>query len=381
MQDATEMLGRLGDEWATFRKRSEAKADKLSADLDSMGRDLAELQLKATRPSMGESGGGASDSKALGQALRKAFQGDDREIKAMSVGDDSAGGFLAVPQMDNAIRLIRDQVSPVSSMARTIMLTEGAEVLLPRANGTLTSGWTGESDTRSVTDSLAVGMDRIVLHEIYAQPQVTQKLLDTAHYDIGAIIIDQIGHGLAVAEDIALHTGNGVARPRGFATHTTSATADATRTWGEIQHIPTGASGAWHTTYADPLFDMVAALAPQYRANAKWLMSRATLATIRKFKASTADYVFRPGLVVGEADTLLGFPVVLSENVATIAANSLSIFFGDFQAAYTVVRMPGIRLLTDPYTVKGSVNFYAFQRVGGGLVNSDAIKALKFSAT
>lgn len=381
MQDATEMLGRLGDEWATFRKRSESKVDKMSADLDSLAHDLAQVQLKAGRPNMGGGGSGAVESKALGQAMLKAFRGDDREIKAMSAGNDAEGGFLIVPQMDRQIRLIREQVSPLSTLARTIELTEGGEALLPRVNGTIPTGWVGENDTRAVTDSLPAGLDRIVLHEVYAMPTVTQKLLDISTYDVGSLLIDQIGHGLAAAEDLALHTGNGTARPRGFATHTTSATADASRTWGEIQHIPTGASGAWHTTYADPLFDMVAALAPQYRANAKWLMSRATLATIRKFKANTADYVFRPGLVAGEADTLLGFPIVLSENVATIAANSLSIFFGDFREAYAIIRMPGLRLLRDPYSTKGQVAFYAYQRVGGGVVNFDAIKALKFSAT
>lgn len=358
---------------------------KLDADLTALGQTVAELQnaqkLGEYFPRGSRSARADGSDPRLGEAVRLALLGDDRELKSMSAGDDSAGGYMVVPQMDNRVRLIRDRVSPLSSLCRTIELREGGEALLPRVNGTLASGWVGETESRPVTDSLPVGLDRIELHEVYANPQATQKLLDTATYDVGALMVDVIGHGLAVAEDIALHTGNGVGRPRGLTTYTTAATADGSRTWGVIEHIPTGASGGWHTNGADPLFDTVAALAPQYRANARWLMNRATLASIRKLRDATGDnYLWIPGLVAGEPDRLLGHPVVLSENVPTIAANALAIYFGDLEAAYTIVRMPGLRLLRDPYSTKGYVGFYAYQRVGGGLVDSSAIKAVKFAA-
>ena len=83
----------------------------------------------------------------------------------------------------------------------------------------------------------------------------------------------------------------------------------------------------------------------------------------------------------GAQPTLLGFPVFESEDMPNIAANSLSIAFGDFKRGYLVVDRAGVRVLRDPYSAKPYVLFYTTKRVGGGVQDFDAIKLLKFSAT
>lgn len=357
------------------------KQDARFADLE---REVDEVLKKAGRPSNPAATGDtkSGDQSRLAGALRKAFQGDEGEIKAMSVGSDPDGGYLVVPQLDSVVRQIREQVSPMSALVRQIVVERGDAAVLPFIRGTLASAWVGELDARPNTDTLPVGENRIALHEHYTCPAVSQKLLDTSNYEVGSIIVEQIAHGLAVSEATALLTGDGVGKPRGIATYATAATADDTRAWGTVQHIATGAAGAWHTTKFDPLFDAVAALQPAYRQNARWMMSRATLASIRKMKeASTDRYLLEPNLQSGEAWQLLGFPVVINDAVPTIATNSLSVWFGDFQQAYAVIRQPGIKLLRDPYTTKGQVKFYAYSRVGGDLINSEAVKCLKFAST
>jgi len=77
---------------------------------------------------------------------------------------------------------------------------------------------------------------------------------------------------------------------------------------------------------------------------------------------------------------LLGYPVVEGEDMPVLAANSLSMAFGDFREAYTIVDRMGIRILRDPYTKKGFVKFYSTRRVGGGAVNFEALKFLRFGS-
>lgn len=361
--------GRSIEEW---RESESKRLAELKSQFD-------EFVLRSQRPGVGAHDSQEGYSPKLGQAMRKAALGDDTEIKAMSAGSDPDGGYMVVPAMDNVLRQIRDIVSPLSSLVRNVDLTSGAELLLPYQRGTLPSAWIGETNARPETDTLAAGQHRIALNEVYVCPSVSQKLLDVANFDIGAILIDQIAHGLATAEAIALHTGDGIARPRGFTTYTTAAQDDDTREWGVIEHIATGASGAFHTTKADPLLDTVARLKPQYRANARWLMSRSTAATLWKLKEATSDrYLWEPGLHAGQPDRLFGYPVTIDDNIPAIGADALAIWFGDWQQAYTTIRMPGIRLLRDPYTTKGEVKFYCYARVGGMVTNSEAIKAVKF---
>lgn len=368
MSDLIQLIHEQGDAIASWKSRESARIDA--------------LEMKLNRPGFATSNlGTAAESKRLHDAVRNAFRGDDAEIKAMSAGIDTEGGYTVIPQFDSQIRLIREQVSPLSSLAREVVLSSGSAMELPRAVGTLPSAWVSEVGSRTETETVAMALDRIELHEHYCMPRVTQRLLDDSNYDIGGFLVDQISHGLAVNEAIALHTGTGAGQPRGFTTFPTAATSDATRPWGTIEHVGTGTSGAFAANApADVLFDVISALQPQYRANARWVMSRATHNVIRKFKSgATSEYLLRPGIAEGEPDRLLGFPVVISEHVPAIAASSLSVWFGDWREAYCIVRRPGVRLLRDPYTSKGSVNFYSYARVGGGVVNTEAIKAVRFA--
>ena len=111
------------------------------------------------------------------------------------------------------------------------------------------------------------------------------------------------------------------------------------------------------------------------------IASSDTLARIRKMKTSDGAFIWSPGLTVGQPGTLLGFPVVEAEDMPAVATDSLSIAFGNFQAAYVIADRGETSVLRDPYSNKPFVHFYATKRVGGALVNSEAIKLMKFSAS
>jgi HK97 family phage major capsid protein len=242
----------------------------------------------------------------------------------------------------------------------------------------------GETTARTDTTTPQLGMFHCDLNEIYAQPKATQKLIDIASLDVLGWLQQKVGEAFAVKEGTAYHTGDGIVSPRGILTFATAATGDATRTWGQFEHVATGASGAFPTSSttvnpADVLVDVVSKLKAQYRSDARWLMNRSTAAICRKLKDAEGRHVWADSLTQGQPAMLLGYPVEADESMPDISASSLSIAFGNINRAYTVIEQPGIKFLTDPYSDKPNVRLFAYRRVGGGVNNFEALKFLKFA--
>ena len=133
------------------------------------------------------------------------------------------------------------------------------------------------------------------------------------------------------------------------------------------------------SNYKRLVVDLVHALSTRYRQGAKFIMNSKTLAAVRKMKDTDGNFIWRAGLAEGQPDMLLGYPVVEAEDMPDMAAGSRSIAFGNFERAYTLVERHGVRVLRDPYSNKPYVNFYATKRVGGALVNEEALKLIEFS--
>ncbi|MGB0799263.1 MAG: phage major capsid protein, partial [Planktomarina sp.] len=87
------------------------------------------------------------------------------------------------------------------------------------------------------------------------------------------------------------------------------------------------------------------------------------------------------GLAAAEPARLMGYPVMIVEDMPDIGADSMSIAFGDFTKGYTVAERPDTRILRDPFSAKPHVLFYATKRVGGDVSDFAAIKLLKFGTS
>ena len=299
----------------------------------------------------------------------------------MSAGSDPAGGYVVHSMISSGMTKVMAEISPLYRLARKVTLDSGDAFEEPVDKDSAAASWIGEVSSRSDTDTPQLANFRVPLDEIYALPKVSQKLLDVAGIDVMAWLTSKVADAFAVKEGTAFHTGTGVGQPRGILTYTTAATADATRTWGEFEHVVTGTSADFGTNKADPLIDLAHKLKSQYRSGARWLMNRNTLAKVRKLKEATSDqYIWIPGLSAGQPDTMLGYPIELDEDMPDIGASTLSIAFGNFQRGYTIIERPGVKYITDNLTDKPNVKLYGYRRVGAAANDSNAIKFLKFSA-
>ena len=229
-------------------------------------------------------------------------------------------------------------------------------------------GWATETGTPTI--------DRITipLHELSALPKASQRLLDDSAFDIEAWLAGRIADKFARAEADAFVNGDGVDKPVGFLTH--SVVDNASWAWDSLGYVATGVDGDFNG--GDGIVDLVYALGAQYRANGTFVMNSKTAGAVRKLKDADGRFLWSDGLAAGEPARLMGYPVLIAEDMPDIASDATAIAFGDFSAGYTIAERPDLRVLRDPFSAKPHVLFYATKRVGGDVSDFAAIKLLKF---
>lgn len=319
-------------------------------------------------------------NKAHDKFLRYGDRGlSNDEQKALQVGVDPDGGYLVPADLTGNLVTVLFDLSPIRQVAGVQAI--GTDRLDgPEDIGEASAGWVGEVAARSATNTPQVGKWEIVAQELYAAPAATQRVLDDAAIDIESWLAGKVGDKMARMEGTAFVIGNGVTQPRGFTSYNTAATGDNTRTWGTLEHIGTGTSAGFASDPAggDVFFDLEAAFRPGYLNDARFCTRRSVIAKIRKMKATTGNYLFQPGLTAGQPNALIGYPILMAEDMPALAANSLSLALANFKQGYQIVDRLGVRTLRDPLTNKPYVIFYTTKRVGGGVLNFQAIKFIKF---
>ncbi len=322
-------------------------------------------------------GARAAGSGAFGGFLRS---GAVVEMKSFTGLTGDAGGYAVPREIDAEIDATLKAISPIRSVANVVQVGSAGYRKLVTTGGT-PSGWASETGPRGETATPVFTEIVPPMGELFANPSASQAMLDDAAFDVETWLAGEIATEFAKAEGSAFVNGSGTNRPRGFLQGTTSAASDATRTFGQLQYLPSGAAGDFGTNPQDRLIDLVQALRAPYRQGAVFVMNAATVSRIRKFKTSDGQFLWSPSLAAGQPATLLGYPVIEAEDMPDVAANALGIAFGNFRAGYLIAERSETVILRDPYSNKPFVNFYATKRIGGCVSNSEAIKLMKFAAS
>jgi HK97 family phage major capsid protein len=387
-QKISDALDKTADEIKSAAKRADEIEKKLNRGALS-GDKATEVETKAVAEFARQIGGDLSvdDYRAYKSALY-GMNGPLRtaqskaDIKALSVGSDPDGGYLVTP--DTTGRMIQRiyETSPMRQVASVMSIgTDAVEGMNDLGeNG---AAWVGETGGRTENSTAQIGKYSIQVHEEVSIVSATQKVLEDARLDLESWLATKSADRLARLENTAFCVGDGQSKPRGLFTYPTAATTDASRAWGTFEHINTGASGAFRTRSGDTnpvddLINVIYALKPAYRNNANWMTSRAVLREARKLKDGQGNFIWQPAAVAGQPSALLGFPIVEAEDAPALAANSLSMAFGDFREAYQIVDRIGLSVLRDPYTAYPFVFFKFRKRVGGGAISFEAVKFLRF---
>lgn len=319
------------------------------------------------------------------EMVQKSFHGVDEgwtnnkvsEMKALVEGVDPQGGFWVRPQMAQRTLQRIFETSPMRSLATIETLGTDAVEFIIDDNEFSSGGWVGETGTRSDTDTAEIGKLSIYAHEQYSQPKATQTMLDDAGFDIESWISRKTADKFARTENTAFVSGDGANKPKGFLSYSAWGTA-GTYERGKIEQRTSTVSAGFDS---DDLVELQNDLKEFYQPKAVWMMKRKTFAIVAKLKDGSGSPLVNPMLLAeGAKKQILGNQVVFADDMPTVAANTLSIAYGDFGVGYTIVDRIGIRILRDPFTSKPYVRFYTTKRTGGAVTNYEAIKILKISA-
>jgi HK97 family phage major capsid protein len=359
-------------------------ADVITTEkVERINKTLDDLILKSRRPIMG------AEVKTEPTEHKRAFdtyvrKGETNglaaiESKAMSVGSGQDGGYLVPAEVEAAIGRLLSKASPMRAIADVRQVS--ATIYKKPFNTTgASAGWIGEAAARPQTNSATLAELQFPTMELYAMPAATQALLDDSIVNLDEWIAREVETVFAEQETDAFLNGDGITKPKGLLTYTK--VAQSAWTWGNTGYIPTGVAGAFAATNpTDKLVDLIYALKASYRQNARFMLSRATQAAVRKFKDAQGNYLWQPAATVDGNAMLLNFPVVESEYMPDIGTDTFSMAFGDFKRGYLIVDRVGVRILRDPYSTKPYVLFYTTKRVGGGMQDFDAIKLMKFGVS
>lgn len=290
------------------------------------------------------------------------------EKKALTVSNDSTGGYLAPPEYVRELLKTITEISPIRSIAR-VRSTGQRSIQVPKRTSTFAAQWVSESGTRSETTGYNVGLEEIPAHEYYAMVDISEQDLEDSVFDLEAEMQSEFSTQFAKAEGAAFVSGNSVGKPEGILTNSSVSSVN---------------SGNGTALTADGLITLVHSIKSEYTRNGTFIFNRGTLSAIRKLKDTAGQYVFQAGMMLtgGVTNTILGHPYVEATDMPDVGAGAKPVAFGDFSRAYMIVDRVQMAVLRDPFTqaTTGNVRYIARRRVGGQVVQAEAIVKQNISA-
>ena len=292
-----------------------------------------------------------------------------RERKALVAGNETLGGYYVAPsQMSGDI--IKDviEMSPMRSLA-TVTQVGTKSLILKKRTGTFAARRVGETEARTETTGYTTGQVEIDCPEMYAESYISMQMLEDSFFNIESEIASEFAEQFGVKEGAEFVSGIGSAnQAEGFL----NGNGLVSQTQGEAATL----------TDADGLINLYHGLKTAYATRASWVMNRATLGAVRKLKDGQGQYLWTPGIAGNVPNTILGATYTEMPDMPDIGAGLKPVGFGDWRRGYRITDRILMSVLRDPFTQasNGYIKFTARKRVGGGVIQGEAIGALTISA-
>ena len=301
------------------------------------------------------------------------------ELRNLTTTSGEDGGYSVIPQLDKDVmkRLTDDSV--MRQLCNVVRLPVGAKEykkLVSAGGAVVAHGEEGVARNGTATPKLHEVT--IALNSIYGYPKTTQEILDFSSINVLNWLTDEIAETFTETEEVDLTSGDGVKKAKGLLSYERTTENDKVRAFGKLQKIEVAGVAKID---ADTLIDLFYTLHSKYRKNAAWVMSSTIAAVLQKLKNKNGDYIWRDGLTVDAPATLLGRPVYFLETMPTGGVNKAVLAFGDFKRGYFIVdHETGVRTRPDNLTEPGFYKVHTDKYLGGGVVDSNAIKLIETTA-
>jgi HK97 family phage major capsid protein len=297
---------------------------------------------------------------------------------AMSTSTGAEGGFTVATEWYRQLTEALKQFGGIRSVATVFPTSTGATMNFPTANATSEVGAiVGQNAAVGSPVDTTFGNISMDVYKYTSRPiAVPFELIQDSMFDIEAYIRRVLTSRLGRITSTHFTTGTGSAQPTGIVTASSVG--------------KTGATGTATSITYDDLVDLEHSVDPAYRSRpgVGFMMHDMSLRQVRKIKDSQGRPIFVPGYETGNPggapDRLLGRPVYISQEMASMAANAKSVLFGDFKEYMIreVMDLTLFRMADSKYIENGQIGFVAFNRQGGNLTDvGGAVRAFQNSAT
>jgi HK97 family phage major capsid protein len=308
-----------------------------------LGAEARAIATKGTEArAMSASGGVAADG-VYGQLWQYAVAGSQLLQAGVDIINTTDGNTLPLP---------------VATVHATTGTSNAALPVAISANGAITA-----NDATLTTVNLSVSKYGYLT-------LVPSELVQDAAFDLEGYLAKAAGRELA--RTIAY-----IAATAAIAGFTTAGVTGPTGTATTLGNQATAGQGT------DLIYQLYHSVLPEYRSDAAFVMNDTAAALVRQLKSTTTGAgVWQPALTAGDPDLLVGKPVYISPQIASMAANAKSIFFGEWSALKVRIA-GGIRFERSSEYAFGNdqVAFRALVRTGAVTVDPNAVKYFANSAT
>jgi HK97 family phage major capsid protein len=401
LKDIKALVEKQNEAWGEFTRKNDelikakadgkavsdlqATVDKLNTQFKSINDEVTEIAKKANRP-QGPSGTQltaeqAEYKTAFGQFLRKGNDNGLQELqrKAYNAGSSPDGGYLVLPEMDAEIMRIVGITSAIGRLARNVTIGTDTFKKVAKTSG-MAARRVGAGATGGESSTPKYAELEFTAHTAETEPWLFNETLEDAIINLEQDLANEAAIAFSELAGSEFAAGTGAGSARGITAYDT--VANANYTWGKLGFVESGAAGDFAASNpGDNIINLQHGLKAQYRPGAVFLMADSALAKVRQMKDGSGNfYLWQPDPLAGFGGRLLGSPVEIDDNMPALAANSLSIAYGNLAQGYVVVNRSGTVVIRDNLTAKGKTKFNFRRRFGGGVQNFEAIKLMKFSA-
>jgi len=302
-----------------------------------------------------------ADGVRVPASMRKQLLGNmplfNKALPAVSTSD-SQGGYT-VPE-DFRAELIETPMPVASIFQRiTVVPNSTGEVTWPKLTqtdsnefGGVSVTWTAEGDERTDTEAI-FGQQKISTNELSAYTEVSRTLLRRSALNLEALLGRLFRSALMYTLDSVILNGTGTTRPTGILNSGTSGVRTVTRTT------------ASNVKFAD-LVSMVGQIKPYHRANGVWVMSPEAETNLMGQKDSQNRPLFLPNAGTGRYDSLIGYPVVVHDEMPAVA-DAGCVLFGDLSEYIGVMEEEIVLRRSDDYKFKTGVAAFTVHLAFGGI--------------
>jgi len=290
------------------------------------------------------------------------------EKRVQVAGTNSAGGFTVPTELANFIVESMKAFGPMytSPLFTTINTASGNNFNIPTVDDTTVTAEAHTEGTAPTDDGgkdVTFGQKTLGAFAFNTEfVRWSAELNADSVLNMESLLGRLLGERMARIANSKLTTGSGSSDVEGIVTNAGAGLTAASAT----------------AITSDELIDLIHAVDPAYRnsPNTAMMMNDSTLKAVRKLKDSQNRYLWEIGGYAADMpQTILGYPVVVNQDMASIATGNKTVLFGDMSAFYVrKVGDPAIFVARERFAPDFGILGYI--RFDGCLSDTAAVKVL-----